>query len=1822
MRRALVIVCATVLAGLPAGAQENPQQERGFDPEKLYQSGEIDHVDLAGAQVQVTIPIGPRYPVSERLSFGLTAVHTSRVWDFIGGTGATSRAVPNRLSNAGMSWRVTLGELYAPGHPLNPSNLRTDAWVYLSPDSGFHEFWSRLHDQDQEDSGDTQSVQRTLYSRDGSYLRLRRPTSGTTHRIDFPDGTTHLFEPSGVANEYRLVEIRDQFGTASAPENWVRVAYEAPDGQTRRWRITDSLRREHVVHLKLMSYDPQGGQPSRFMVDKIELSAFDDPADLSDGNGKATYDFAYLGEAGEPAADSLRRDCRNTDGSVSATLTAARLSRVYLPDNTLSLTDNPRWEFQYHNDVNAFSCQRGQLASIRYPTGGFVRYKYQRVLLPGEDDCPVYQAGLSEAVGIWQRIIDEDGTLVEPPNANADPRWYYGYELSDYSGTDLPCEPDPQSPVFWPTEEQKVTVTTPLLDRTEYFFSAWAGLNDSVPAGFRRREFGLPITRFETSSDGLFLSAKIYDCDASGSCLVNAHRKEYVQYENDNPAANPLYLPVATQLNRRVVARRTEYWDPTPVLPAPPVLLNFKKVVSSSFDGLGHYRLQTTSGDFPGQDVRESFTNYNPGRNYPGTTAPIPKTSAWILGTFGATEQREEQDGVAGYSSEEISRTEFYWAKDAAGYPSTGFLECARTLRLGTTQGTSDLLVAYEADARGNVSLEKYYGGDAHTVSTSTNCTVAGTVEYQIDHEHTYSDPAPNPATNPTRTSKYLGLSNSFFTSDVELDWRTGLPVTSRDPAGIPTTYKYDNRGRVKEIGPGNIAGVVDKEAWTEIKYLEASAPLAVESRRCVPDATSCTGSNRLTYDWVQFDPYGRPSMESRAMPGGDDFNWRQTFYDAMGHKTFVTSWYPLPAGDPFPSNPVGTQYEFYDAFGRPEVVGLPDGYQTDFTYLGDAWVGTTQSIGLELGGGDTDVLRWEGFDVHGRLVEVQELSNPADVEDLVATEYRYDEGNRLASVCHDRRPNGFCGQTRKFVYDNRGFLLSEQHPEKGDTANGDGTVNYGCYDSRGHAGRRDDGSSTRRVFFTFDAAERLTGVKSTSQSTCINPSGTLLKQFAYDTATGAGLGKLQKATRWNTTAAPISLSIRVDETYEYAGAGGRPSKRLTETFSGPFEVATEKWEVTAAYHPLGGYSTLGYPRCSGASCGPADPLTPARSVSFTYDDGLLSSIPGWMPASGPNTSITYHPSLLPETVPHGNGMLETLAIETLNRMPRPKRITVSSPTEATPWTTGDFHYDGAGNIKKLVVSTNPSVTDSFQYDRVSRLVDSRLESLSPVKKQKYDFDIFGSLTKITTTIGAGSPTIEPLPVKTPTTNHPINRLDAPATYDAAGNMTARGNGATYGFDRLNAMTDLCTNGQLGNCTGDRWSYIYTADDERLLAVLANSQRTIWTVRDFGGHVLARDERTASGILLNASDIHFVLSAGDATLIFGDGFESGNTLAWSNTSQGVAREVTDYIWRGDRLFAARDTEGDFRHFGLDHLGTVRVISDGVTGEFRSTHTYYPFGREATTPIAGADPMKFTGHERDAQTTATNTVDDLDYMRARYFSPTYERFASVDPQGPDLVFPQGWNRYSYVRGRSQILTDPTGRYVVLDNSSDSAAISAALEDPSLEGEISYEEVKTEVRLFGFTLWTRTEFHLSNGGADWSKSENPNARLIDSAIDSDTRIRFGLTDKVTGDLVDSNGAYTDTLRFDSENELRILINPALVAQARVPGPAGSLIGVELGWSIFHEFGHGLGHFVHKVYGGPGGRALGGNTDSYALDAENAARRWSAGQRGVQIPLRTGH
>jgi RHS repeat-associated protein len=160
---------------------------------------------------------------------------------------------------------------------------------------------------------------------------------------------------------------------------------------------------------------------------------------------------------------------------------------------------------------------------------------------------------------------------------------------------------------------------------------------------------------------------------------------------------------------------------------------------------------------------------------------------------------------------------------------------------------------------------------------------------------------------------------------------------------------------------------------------------------------------------------------------------------------------------------------------------------------------------------------------------------------------------------------------------------------------------------------------------------------------------------------------------------------------------------------------------------------------------------------------------------------------------------------------------------------------------------------------------------------------------------------------------------------------------------------------------------------------------------------------------------------------------------WATAPGALAAGVADDGWveGGEAVFvrlAAASSlpplAGKVAFFHCDHLGSTAVMTD-EHGRRIEEATWFPFGgersRESLTDQP--EPFGFSGHENDRET-------GLTYMTARYQSPEYARFLSVDPKlaadpKSRLREPQGLNFYAYALNNPLSWRDPSGCDVELD-----------------------------------------------------------------------------------------------------------------------------------------------------------------------------------------------
>ena len=1047
--------------------------------------------------------------------------------------------------------------------------------------------------------------------------------------------------------------------------------------------------------------------------------------------------------------------------------------------------------------------------------------------------------------------------------------------------------------------EKHTEVVTPTGECSKHFFNARYWLTPSQGKGW---EYGLNFVRSE-ESNGKYLSSQVWTSStAGGSCTGTKLRSTYADYRHDKLPGSNTPSDQWFNSNRAPKSSRTVFHDDGD---------KYIETEMSDDDGLGHFRQTVTRSNFVTTSrERTEFTNFNKVSGTYWTTGyqPPPVTEPWILNSY---DYKEAADSFALDQTE--ARAEFDFD------PATGFLRATRTLATGKTRSAKDVLLVLEPGPLGEVLSETAYGGDIQALDTGSGWTVPTTWHRKVQHTYQYGVRKTSEIIKPAGTP--FGLKSY----DVDLDASTGKVTVSRDPAGFVTSFVYDAMGRlleaVPQAGGKAVATMTPATSTTPAKYR-----LTTKSNN---------GATVLADSEQYLDEFGRTWKERRWMP---DLGWveRETLYDAGGRRASVSAWGDLTKK---------TQYLEYDPFGRPGRIRPPEGAQHDqiLTYKGDREVTLKVSIATSASA-ETLVSSVKRYDAFGKLRTVHE--KPFSDNTWMGAGYRYNVSGKLVSIWRGDPTTG-THQSRRLIYDNRGFLLHEKHPEKG--ANGNGFVYYRDYDALGMAGRMLDGPND--LGYVYDDLGRILRINDRNQGS--RP----LKEFVYDGAPGYGAGKLWKAKRHNYLTLPwngTETDYWVEDTYSYGAMVGKLSQVTTRFQRGPFQYTQQ-----IGYNAMGQVFSHTYPQCdSGFAC-PQTPA-PAKTIQYNYNRGYLRSVTGW------TNNITYHPSGSRSALPRANNVTDRTDVDTTS----PGRLARFYTQGAQPmnWDSGLLQFDGAGNIKA-------AGSEVYVYDKINRLVSGTVNG----ETQTYTYDSFTNLTDVTHTGGSGPSNSRSISV-VPSTN----RLSM-ATYDAAGNMTGWGSN-TYTYDPFNSLVQI---------NGGERTYLYNAADHRV-AVIDNTvapRKEAYSVRNPTGKVLRIFGFTGSNIPENRE--------------------------W----------IQDYVYAGGALVAVDSAENGVRHYHRDHLGSLRLVTDSAA-QVVGSHAYFPYGDEQTDPGQNGETTKYTGHERDEN--GPGTLDDLDYMMARFYSPHLARFLSCDPKRGRASVPISLNRYAYAWGSPTLYVDPSGMDICYEN----------------------------------------------------------------------------------------------------------------------------------------------------------------------------------------------
>jgi RHS repeat-associated protein len=328
-----------------------------------------------------------------------------------------------------------------------------------------------------------------------------------------------------------------------------------------------------------------------------------------------------------------------------------------------------------------------------------------------------------------------------------------------------------------------------------------------------------------------------------------------------------------------------------------------------------------------------------------------------------------------------------------------------------------------------------------------------------------------------------------------------------------------------------------------------------------------------------------------------------------------------------------------------------------------------------------------------------------------------------------------------------------------------------------------------------------------------------------------------------------------------------------------------------------------------------------------------------------------------------------------------------------TPQGQVDYGYDAADRRTTMTVTGQPAVT--YVYNNADQLTSltkgsetvaigydtagrRRSVTLPSGTTQTYDYDAASQLTRIL--YAQGATTLGDLTYGYDATGRPIHvggafarasipAASGPITYDAANQRV----GHAYDDD--------------GNLTSDgTTTYAWNARGE-----LSSLSRTGLSI-SFGYDGMGRRTSRTSG--------------GTTAGYLYDGLNPVQELTGSTP---VANLLTGGV---DETFS-RTTSAASRSLLTDGLGSTVALAD-ATGGLPAEYTYEPFGATTVTGDDAGNRYRFTGREDDGT--------GLYHYRSRYYSPSAQRFASVDPLG---LASGDTNPYAYVFNQPTTLVDPMG-----------------------------------------------------------------------------------------------------------------------------------------------------------------------------------------------------
>jgi RHS repeat-associated protein len=690
----------------------------------------------------------------------------------------------------------------------------------------------------------------------------------------------------------------------------------------------------------------------------------------------------------------------------------------------------------------------------------------------------------------------------------------------------------------------------------------------------------------------------------------------------------------------------------------------------------------------------------------------------------------------------------------------------------GRGNATSTTSYTNPAVPSGGITKNFTYDSTGNLLTAQLNCCQTKTWAYSTTTHYAYPDSITSGSSSPQLTTSYT------------YDLNMGLILTSTDPNNLKTTLTYDSMGRTltSQVGslPATSYTYTDTGTWS----VKVCSPIQGTNTACqnsildnqgrTATAQLLDGSGTLySATDTQYDALGRPYKTSNPYTGTAGY-WTQTNFDGMGRAVKTT----LPA---------------------------PDSSVTTIAYTDNTSTSTDP----------TGKQRKAVSDGLSRLTSVFE-PDPTNGNTLtLQTSYTYNVFNQLTKVTQG-------SQTRTYVYDALGRILSNTTPEGGMTCFGSvsgTTCNTDGYDSFNNLLKRTDARGVL-TNYSYDTLNRPSQLSYNVGSTGVPPTSTVSLFYGLDASCNSGHGagcigqlitmtdglgsenytynsleqltQLQKVITGTTYTMSYALNL-AGELTQVTYPSGRVIQQSVDAIGRVCEIASSTTTCGSAANPYAtgyGYNSAG------------------QVTGFKYGNGIFASL-GFSPDRLQINCLDYSTTNRNGTCTHDS---------------------------TTKFGLG-YSFGTAGSNNGMIASITDSVDSgrgaTYSYDSLYR-ISTALTTGSvnyPQWGLSWGYDRYGNRLNQTQTAGTvyqGSVTVDP------TTNRIVRTTGTTYAYDANGNMT-NDNLNTIVYDAENHATS--SGGSLGS-----GSYTYDGNGVRVKKV-SGSTTTVYIFS--GSKVIAEYDNSA-----------------------------------------------------------------------------------------------------------------------------------------------------------------------------------------------------------------------------------------------------------------------------------------------------------------------------------------------------------------------------------------